>query len=464
MGQVAIWQLCSFENKQWAGVAPVITLLYILLGVLLTFGTALFVASEFSLVALDETSVEKRAAAGDRRSKAVLKALRKISLQLSGAQVGITVTTILLGYTTQNALGELFNQWLGWAGLGQIFSATIGVVLAVILVNSYSMIFGELIPKNFALAAPLSIAGIVIPFQRLFTVLFYPIIWVLDTISNGIVKMFGIQTSESLSSARSAQELAALVANSAKEGALEQATATRFQRSVGIRELCAKDVMIDRGRMQVLNAENTAEDVINLARHTGFSRFPVVGQDADDVLGFVSLRSAVSVPFVRRSQVPVESNSLLVQPLRVPETVGLAPLLVQLRAEGLQIALVVDEYGGTAGIVTLEDVVEEIVGEVADEHDPRRRGIRALGPNYWLVDGTIRPDELYRATSLRIPDDGPYETVAGLMLSRLNRMAQKDDEIQVDGICLTVHRLDGLRIAQLRIKQLESPKQGEDDE
>lgn len=432
-----------------------IAALYILFGILLTFATALFVASEFSLVALDEASVEKRAAAGDRRSKAVLKALRRISLQLSGAQVGITITTILLGYTTQNALGDLFAKWLGYAGAGQFFATSIGVILAVIIVNSYSMIFGELIPKNFALAAPLSIAGVVIPFQRLFTKIFYPIIWLLDSISNGIVKMFGIHPSESLSSARSAQELSALVAKSAKEGALEEATATRFQRSVGIGELCAKDVMIDRGRMAVLNAEDTAEDVINLARQTGFSRFPVLGQDPDDVLGFVSLRSAVSVPFERRKQVPVESQSLLVEPLRVPETVGLAPLLVQLREEGLQIALVVDEYGGTAGIVSLEDVVEEIVGEVADEHDPRRRGIRALGPNYWLVDGTIRPDELYRSTCLRIPDDGPYETVAGLVLSRLNRMAQEGDEILVNGISLIVHRLEGLRIAQVRIKQLE---------
>ena len=318
------------------------------------------------------------------------------------------------------------------------------------------MVFGELFPKNLALAKPFEVARVVTPLQRGFTVVFKPIITLLNGISNQVVRALGVEPLEQLSSARSASELTAMVRHSAEAGTLDLSTATIFTRSVGLGRLCARDVMTDRRRMESLEAWQSAEDVVELSRRTGHSRFPVIGEDADDVLGLVHLRRAVAVPFTKRQNVPVTAQSLLVKALRVPETVRLAPLLVQLREADLQMAIVVDEYGGTCGVVTLEDVVEEIVGEVADEHDLRRRGIRLEGDNKWLVDGTLRPDEIADRIEVLLPDDGPYETIAGLILVVAGKIPQVGQSYKVRGYVLTVAKMEGRRIEKVLISSVNS--------
>ncbi|MDO5720889.1 MAG: hemolysin family protein [Actinomycetaceae bacterium] len=426
----------------------------IALGIVLTAGTALFVAAEFSYVALDSASVERRAAAGDVRAQQVLKAIRTLSTQLSGAQVGITLTTILLGYTTQVALADLFGRLFESAGLATALSTTIAVIVAIVIVNSFSMLFGELVPKNVALAEPLKAAGWVTPMQTVFTSAFGPIIRMLNGTANGILRKLGIEPMEELSSARSASELAALVRHSAEEGTLDTSTATLLTKSISMTELLAVDVMTDRGRMHYLRESQSAADVVDIARRTGHSRFPVVGDDSDDIVGFVSLRRAIAVPYERRTEVPVMSGSLISPAPKIPETLALAPLLVELRQEGLQIAVVVDEYGGTSGIVTLEDVVEEIIGEVADEHDKRRHGIRRSRDGGWIVPGTLRPDELLERTRIRVPEVGPFETLGGLIMFELGRMPEPNDRIVVDNVELSVYRLDGRRIDQIIVREV----------
>ena len=439
----------------------IVDVLMVLLGVLLTAGTFVFVSAEFSLVALDQASVERRAQEGDRSASQVLRATRSLSTQLSGAQVGITLTTILLGYTTQTSVASLLEDLLGVVGLAQALATTVAVFVAAVLVNAFSMLFGELVPKNLALAHPLRTAGMVVPFQMMFTSLFRPLIVVLNGAANWVLHRMGIEPQEEISSARSANELAALVRHSAEEGTLDTSTASLFTKSIRISELSAVDVMTDRGLVQTLPADAVAADVIALARDTGHSRFPVTGDDIDDILGFVSLRRAVAVPFERRGDVSVQSSSLLAPAPRVPETVALGPLLVQLRDEGLQMAVVVDEYGGVSGIVTLEDVVEEIVGEVSDEHDHRRRGIRRQADGSLLVPGRIRPDELEERTGVVLPDDGPYETVAGLVMTELGRVPEVGDCVDVAGSHLEVTQMKGRRITQV---SLVPPAPHEDEE
>ena len=440
--------------KYQAGDTPVIyDLLMILLGVLLTVGTAVFVAAEFSYVALDSASVERRAAAGDARAKQVLGAIRKLSTQLSGAQVGITLTTILLGYTTQVALADIFFRAFNNLGLATALATTIALTLAVIFINAFSMLFGELIPKNMALADPMRTAGWVTPLQTAFTMVFRPLIRLLNGTANAVLRAMGIEPMEEISSARSASELAALVRHSAEEGTLDTSTASLLTKSIAMGERTAVDVMTDRGRMEALLATDSAEDVVELARKTGHSRFPVIGEGSDDIVAFVSLRRAVAVPFERRAEVSVMSSSLTSQPLRVPETLPLAPLLLQLRQEGLQIAVVVDEYGGTSGVVTLEDVVEEIVGEVADEHDLRRHGIRRLRSGQWQVPGVLRPDELEERTGIWVSDDGPYETLAGLIMAELERIPEVGDEVTVGTTTLKVTSMEGRRVNLINVSE-----------
>lgn len=427
-------------------------ILLLLFGVVLTAGTAVFVAAEFSLVALDPGTIEKKAEDGDRRAAAALKGLKKLSIELSSAQVGITLTTILLGYTSQQALANLLEGPLQSAGMALAAAIGLAVVISLIVINLFSMLFGELIPKNMALADPLSTAGVVAPIQGMFTTLLRPIIVGLNSSANWIIRKFGIEPAEELSGARSATELVALVRRSANMGTLDISTARLLTRSIGIGRLTAVDVMTDRGRVEWIDHKASAADVISLARKTGFSRFPVVGDDLDDIRGFVNLRSAISIPFERRADVPVTSSSLMKEVERVPETVALAPLLVQLRDTG-QMAVVLDEYGGTSGIVTLEDCVEEIVGEVADEHDPRRLRAR-FSADGWLIPGDMRPDELAREAGINVPDDGPFETLAGYIMTELGRLPEVGDTVESDGVSLTVEKLEGRRVVSIRARAL----------
>lgn len=421
----------------------------VLLGVALTAGTALFVAAEFSLVTLDPGVVDDDPAMGDRRGRQVRHALRSLSTELSGAQVGITITTILLGYTTQPALSRLLSGALPESWLGAASASAAGA-LALVLVNSFSMVFGELVPKNLAISSPLRTARNVAPLQRGFTVALLPLITVFNNSANALLRRVGVEPREELSGGRSAQELAALVRRSAQAGTLEASTARLVTNSIEFSELTAVDVMTDRTRMTVVERDASAAEVVALARRTGHSRFPVTDGSSDDVVGIVHLRQAVSVPFERRAEVP--AGALMAEAPRVPETVHLGSLLVELRAAPMQMALVVDEYGGTSGVVTLEDVVEELVGEVSDEHDRFRPAqARPLATGGWSVPGLLRPDELTELTGLSVPEDGPFETLGGLVMWRLGRIPEPGDVVREGDVELRVERVTGRRAERLHV-------------
>ena len=431
----------------------------LVLGLVLTAGTFVFVSAEFSLVAIDQAVVEKRAEEGQRGAARVLRATKTLSTQLSGAQVGITLTTILLGYTTQSTIASLLESALGSAGVAWGLATGIAAFAAAAFINVFSMLFGELVPKNLALAHPMDTARAVVPFQMAFTTVFAPVIWVLGGTANWVLRRMGIEPREEISSARSAGELAALVEHSAEEGTFDTSTASLFTNSIRMSHLCAADVMTDRGRVRTLPEGASAADVIALAASTGHSRFPVIGEDSDDVVGLVSLRRAVAVPHERRAEVPVVSSSLLAPAPSVPETAPIGPLMVQLRDEGLQMAVVVDEYGGVSGIVTLEDVVEEIVGEVSDEHDHRRLGIRPRPDGTLLVPGTLRPDELKARTGIVLPDDGPYDTLGGLIMNELGDIPAVGQRLQVDGVGLEVAQMQGRRVTQIALTPPPEPEE-----
>ncbi|REJ06564.1 HlyC/CorC family transporter [Microbacterium bovistercoris] len=422
---------------------------YILLGVglLLTIGTGLFVASEFSLVNLDRAELEARQARGETRLGLTIRALKITSTHLSSAQLGITLTTLLTGYTMEPAISNLLAPVLtGW-GVPEAAVRPIAVVVAMVFATLLSMILGELVPKNFALALPLATAKLVIPFQTAFTAVFKPAIVVLNGSANAVLRSMGVEPKEELSGARSAEELSSLVRRSASAGVLEEDTATLLDRSLTFARLTAGDIMTARPSMHALAASDSADDVIQLARRTGHSRFPVFGDDLDDITGIVHLKAAVGVPRERRAEVPV--GALSTEPLRVPETVHLDALIAELRAKGYQLAIVVDEYGGTAGLVTLEDLVEEIVGEVSDEHDRTRAGIVRRQDSI-TFPGELRPDELLARTGIAVPEGDVYDTVAGFVMSLLERVPVVGDEVRTDHGVLHVVRMDGRRIDRLR--------------
>jgi CBS domain containing-hemolysin-like protein len=394
------------------------------IGLILTLGTGLFVASEFALVNLDRSDLEARRDRGETRLTMTIAALKITSTHLSSAQLGITLTTLLTGYALEPAISTLLAAPLTLTGLPEGAVPVVGSTVAVLLATLVSMIIGELVPKNFALA-----------------------VTVLNGSANGLLRMVGIEPKEEISGARTAEELSSLVRRSASAGLLEADTATLLNRTLLFSRHTASDVMTPRPRLASIQRNDSAQAVIDLTRQTGYSRFPVIDESADDVVGIVHVKQAVAVPRTRRADVPV--SALQSEALRVPETMKLDSLLGELRGRGFQMAVVVDEYGGTAGVVTLEDLVEELVGEVADEHDRTRAGI-VRSPGSLTFPGMLRPDELAERAGLRVPEDGPYETVAGYVMSELGRLPVVGDLVRIETGELRVERLDGRRIDRLR--------------
>jgi CBS domain containing-hemolysin-like protein len=421
--------------------------LLLAIGVILTIGTGFFVASEFALVNLDRHDLEARRERGETRLGMTIVALKITSTHLSSAQLGITLTTLLTGYTMEPAISTMLSPALTGAGIPDEAVPAIATIVAIVIATLVSMILGELVPKNMALALPRATAKIVIPFQTVFTAIFRPAVLLLNGSANGILRLVGVEPKEELSGARTAEELSSLVRRSASAGLLESDTATLLNRTLQFSGHTAADVMTPRLRVASVQRSEPAQAVIDLARATGYSRFPVTDEDADDVIGVVHVKQAVSVPRERRAAVP--ASALQTEALRVPETMKLDNLLAALRGRGYQMAIVVDEYGGTAGVATLEGLVEELVGEVADEHDAARADI-VRGLDSLTFPGMLRPDELLERAGIHVPDDGPYETVAGYVMDALGRLPVVADEVPLDGGSLRVERLDGRRIDRLR--------------
>jgi CBS domain containing-hemolysin-like protein len=423
------------------------------IGLVLTVGTGFFVASEFALVNLDRNDLEARQARGEKRLGPTIKALKITSTHLSGAQLGITLTTLLTGYTFEPAISRMLSGPLLAAGLPEGLVPAVGAVVGIFLATIFSMVIGELVPKNFALALPLATAKVVVPFQAVFTTVFKPVILLFNNTANAIIRSFGIEPKEELSGARSAEELSSLVRRSALEGVLDADHAVLLHRTLRFSEHSAADVMTPRVRMTAVNHDDTSEQILALAQSTGYSRFPVIGEDRDDILGVLHLKQAFAVALDHRET--VTASDLMIGPLRVPESMSVDSLLVLLRQQGLQVAIVSDEHGGTAGIVTLEDLVEEIVGELEDEHDRARVGVVRAGRSI-TFDASLRPDELLDRTGLAVPDGEEYDTIAGFVTDHLDRIPELGDEVHIDGGSLRVERVLGTHVERLRFSPDES--------
>ncbi|MBG6107855.1 hemolysin family protein [Frigoribacterium sp. CG_9.8] len=417
------------------------------IGLVLTVGTGLFVASEFALVNLDRNDLEGRRDRGETRLGPTIRALKITSTHLSGAQLGITLTTLLTGYTFEPAISSLLAGPLRGIGVPEAIVPAIGGAIGILLATLFSMVIGELVPKNFALAVPLATAKLVVPFQTAFTTVFKPVIVGFNNTANAIIRGFGIEPKEELSGARTAEELGSLVRRSALEGLLDQDHATLLGRTLTFSEHCAADVMTPRVRMSSVATTDTAEAVVALARATGYSRFPVTDDGVDDIVGVVHVKQAFAIALDERAS--VVAADIMIEPLRVPESMGVDTLLGLLRRSGFQIAIVSDEYGGTAGIATLEDLVEELIGELEDEHDRSRAGVIRSGGSI-SFDAGLRPDELLDRTGLVVPDNAEYETVAGFLTDELDRIPKVGDEVRIATGAIRVERVDGARVLRLR--------------
>jgi CBS domain containing-hemolysin-like protein len=424
--------------------------LLLLVAILLSLACGAFVAAEFSLTTVDRGELERAAERGERGAAGALKAVRNLTFQLSGAQLGITVTNLVVGMLAEPSIAALIASPLRSLGVSRSTASSLALVLGTALSTVFLMVVGELVPKNWAISSPLAVAKRVGNAQRWFSAAFRPFITHLNNTANRAVRLFGLEPAEELASARGPQELAALARHSAREGALEPDTAELFVRTLNLADLTAENVMTPRVQVIALEVQATCEDVANATRATGLSRFPVYRGSLDSVVGTAHIKDVLAIPADRRPRVRV--SEMMREPLLVPESLTVDRLLDRLSGKRTM-AVVIDEYGGTAGVATLEDIVEEVVGEVRDEHDPHETpdlapaGSDDEGRTLYSADGSARIDQLARV-GLRAPE-GPYETLAGLVATELGRIPAVGDRVEVAHWLLDVVDASGRRAARL---------------
>ncbi|RSO10720.1 hypothetical protein DMH18_11200 [Streptomyces sp. WAC 06783] len=425
-------------------------LLLLAVALLLTLACGVFVAAEFSLTTVERSDLERAVERGERGADSALKAVRSLTFQLSGAQLGITVTGLVIGMLAKPSISALLAGPLDALGLPPSAADSVALVLGTAVSTVVLMVVGELVPKNWAISSPLPVARRVATAQRGFSAAFKPFIGHLNNTANRMIRRMGMEPAEELASARGPQELVALARHSAKEGALEPDTAELFVRTLALADLTAENVMTPRVQVTALDVQATAEDVATATRATGLSRFPVYRGSLDAVVGVAHIKDVLTVPADRRPRHPV--SELLREPLLVPETLTVDKLLDRLSGKQTM-AVVIDEYGGTAGVVTLEDIVEEVVGEVRDEHDPMETpdlapaGEDADGRPRYEADGAVRTDQLEQI-GLKLPE-GPYETLAGLIATELGRIPAAGDSVEVAGWRMDVLDASGHRAARV---------------
>ena len=427
--------------------------------VVLIAANGYFVAAEFAYVASRRSKFAEGADDGDKKSIRALAVHKRLSFMLSGAQLGITVTSLVLGFIARPAIAGAIEPVLEAVGVGASASFGVSLVIAFVLATIAQMVFGELAPKNLAIAKPEPVARAVAGSTLLFMKVAGPVIRLFDGSANRLLRLFGIEPVEELHGAVSTEELDLIVDSSAESGHLTVRQAGLLERAIDFGELEASDAMVAWNKVVTIDGSATAADLRD-AMASRRSRFPVVDPEGK-VQGIVHAKDLLGVE--RTAYDAVLVHSLMHHVIAVPEAASLTVVLSELRTHSTEMALVIDEYGGPAGIVTLEDIVEELVGEIEDEYDPTESSEQAeTAPGVWVISGTSRPDEIERATGLELPD-GEYDTVAGLVLDRLERLAETGDSVIVDGVLIEVTDVDGYAIEEVRLQVHVDETASEDD-
>ncbi len=410
---------------------------------LLILFNALFVAAEFSLVAADRPALEHDASTGDRRAGRAAALVRNLSFHLSGAQMGITITSLMLGFLAEPAVSSLLEPLLHDP------PRVVSVFLALAIATVLQMVLGELVPKQVAIAYANRTAKLLSGGVRIYGIVARPVIATFERLANRIVRLLGVEPRAELGGTRSREELAFLFRTSGEEGALGPEEVSLLTRSIRFGEKTAADALTPRTQLVGIADDATVADLVALTVESGYSRLPVYGGDLDNIVGVVHVKSIFGLSPDARASTPV--RSIMTAVLAVPEARDLDELFADFRASRAYLAVVVDEHGGTAGIITLEDLLEELVGEIDDEYDDEPFHLHAPdahGP--WLLAGGLHRDEVGDACGFAMPD-GEYETLAGFVLDLLGSIPQEGATVEHEGWQFEVTLMDRLRVASVRV-------------
>ncbi|WP_229054694.1 hemolysin family protein [Aeromicrobium sp. Leaf350] len=408
--------------------------LSLLLGVLVVFvitlATGYFVAQEFAYMAVDRSRLRARAEAGDASAERTLKVTGRTSFMLSGAQLGITVTGLLVGYVAEPLIGAAFGDLLSGSGVSTGTGVAIGTVLALAFATLVQMVFGELVPKNLAIARPEPVARWLARSTLAYLAVTGWLIWFFDQSSNLLLKALRIEPVHDVESSATPRDLRHIVAESRAAGDLTDEMSILLDRVLDFPRRDVDHALVPRSRVDTVEGDTTVEEVRRLMS-TEHSRYPVIDED-DRILGVVHLTDLLvpdDLPDVDQADDrPV--TDVMRPPVVVPELMLLPEALAQIVAAGDQLACVVDEYGGLAGIITIEDLVEEIVGDLQDEHDETEEPLLVQDGDGWIVRGDAPLDEIERELVLTLPR-GDFETIAGLVIAENGALPDVGDTLHV---------------------------------
>ena len=422
-----------------------------LLGVAaLVLANGFFVAAEFALVSIRRTRVEELIQQGKTSALAVKKALEDPDRFIAATQLGITIASLGLGWLGEPALGHLIEPLIkllpeAWTGLA---SHTISAGLAFAVITFLHVVIGELMPKSIALQRPEATA-LIVARPTLFTeTLFKPAIWALNGTGNFLLRLLGMRAASGHEMVHSVEELKMLVEASEESGVLEGAERDMLHAVFDFGAMTAHEVMVPRTEMIAIDADAPLEDLIHLAIRNPLSKFPAYEGDLDHIIGIAHVKDLVRVQHDARRAATV--RGLIREALFIPDTLRMDILLQQFRAKRQHLAIVLDEYGGTAGLVTLDDLMTQIVGEVGDPFDKSAPEIQRLPDGSALLDGLTLIETVNESFGLQLREEF-YDTIAGFVLGRLGRMPKVGDTVEADGVRLKVEALDGLRIARLSL-------------
>jgi len=395
----------------------------------LTAATGYFVAQEFAYVSVDRLTLSTQAAAGDKKAAKAIEVTERLSFMLSGAQLGITVTALVVGFIARPALAELIAPALTGLGMSEGMVGAVALAMGFALATIIQMVLGELAPKNLALAKPEPLARALAGSTLIYLTVAGPIIKLFDTAANRLLRSVGIEPVEKLHHGATLEELGHIIDESEAHGHLPGSQADVLERALNFSDHTAEEVMVPRVEVVAISATATLAELDELIARHGHTHYPVLGATLDDVIGLVGLREAAAVPPSRAAETRVAdiAHDVLIVPFSLP----LPDLARQLHERGEEVACVVDEHGGLAGLLTWEDVAEELVGEIADENDVEEPSAVSRDGG-WELDAGLRIDEIALETDLNLPDEDEYDTLAGLILHRLGRFAAPGDTITVD--------------------------------
>ena len=418
----------------------------------LLFVNGFFVAAEFSLVKVRKTRLEQLCNEGNANAKKALKLVEDVNKMLAAAQLGVTIASIALGWVAEATIVQLIEpviKILPFINAG-VASHVVAVPISFVLVTYFHVLLGEQLPKCIALRHPETLALMISTPMDMFITLFKPFVWLLEISGNKILSACHAN-SEDASLVHSTEELDMLVDASYNEGVLNETEAEMLHNMFKFSDLMAKQVMIPRTDMICIPNDISYEELNKVALENQYTRYPVYEENIDKILGFIHVKDLYSLAMKKETY----SIEKLIRPLiLVPETMTLDNLIMEFKKLHIQMAVVIDEFGGTSGLITLEDVLEEIIGDVQDEFDEEvEADIQEIGENTYLANAMLRIDELVSFFDLKesLFEEDDVETIAGLVVKLLGRIANVDDTVAFNGLTFTVVEVDGARITKLKI-------------